>query len=279
MAVDFKDYYRILGVDRKADDKTIKSAYRRLARKHHPDVAKTKDATERFKEISEAYEVLSDPEKRRRYDSLGPDWKGYSQAPPGGRDGGVRVQYGDDLGNVGDFSEVFRTILGDLGAQARRGPRGGGSARRPLPERHGGATPVPRAQGRRRASAPADHCARGRAGDHARSADLARQSVDEGTARHVERTHIQTSGLRDAASQGLRRGRSAGGGEDRHAERCGACGTRAVREARGAPPRQPSGVPGVAVGLEQGEDGRCASEQNDYGSAVEASLTEGRSSA
>src|SRR5437870_3763117 len=75
MAVDFKDYYRILGVDRKADDKTIKSAYRRLARKHHPDVAKTKDATERFKEISEAYEVLSDPEKRRRYDSLGPDWQ------------------------------------------------------------------------------------------------------------------------------------------------------------------------------------------------------------
>src|SRR6059036_2450421 len=126
MAVDFKDYYRILGVDRKADDKTIKSAYRRLARKHHPDVAKTKDATERFKEISEAYEVLSDPEKRRRYDSLGPDWKGYSQAPPGGRDGGFRVQYGDDLGNVGDFSEFFRTIFGDLGAQARRGPRGGG---------------------------------------------------------------------------------------------------------------------------------------------------------
>ena len=127
MAVDFKDYYRILGVDRKADDKTIKSAYRRLARKHHPDVAKTKDATERFKEISEAYEVLSDPEKRRRYDSLGPDWKGYSQAPPGGRGGGFRVEYGDDPGNSGDFSEFFRTIFGDLGAaQARRGPRGGG---------------------------------------------------------------------------------------------------------------------------------------------------------
>src|SRR3989442_15080264 len=126
MAVDFKDYYRILGVDRKADDKTIKSAYRRLARKHHPDVAKTKDATERFKEISEAYEVLSDPEKRRRYDSLGPDWKGYSQAPPGGRDGGVRGQYGDDLGNVGDFSGFFRTIFGHPGAQAGRGPRGGG---------------------------------------------------------------------------------------------------------------------------------------------------------
>ena len=75
MAVDFKDYYRILGVDRKADDKTIKSAYRRLARKHHPDVAKGKESGDRFKEINEAYEVLSDPEKRRRYDSLGPDWR------------------------------------------------------------------------------------------------------------------------------------------------------------------------------------------------------------
>src|SRR5438093_78167 len=67
MAVDFKDYYKILGVDRKADDKTIKSGYRRLARKHHPDVTKGgKDSAERFKEINEAYEVLSDPEKRRR---------------------------------------------------------------------------------------------------------------------------------------------------------------------------------------------------------------------
>ncbi len=84
MAVDFKDYYRILGVDRKADDKTIKSAYRRLARKHHPDVAKAKNQADRFKEINEAYEVLSDPEKRRRYDSLGPDWQRYTQAPPSG---------------------------------------------------------------------------------------------------------------------------------------------------------------------------------------------------
>src|SRR5882762_3225794 len=100
MALDFKDYYRILGVDRNADDKTIKSAYRRLARKHHPDVAKTKDATERFKEISEAYEVLSDPEKRRRYDSLGPDWQRHAQqgAPTG--PGGFQVEYGEG----GDFS-------------------------------------------------------------------------------------------------------------------------------------------------------------------------------
>jgi DnaJ-class molecular chaperone len=127
MAVDFKDYYKILGVDRKADDKTIKSAYRRLARKFHPDVAKTKDATERFKEVSEAYEVLSDPEKRRRYDSLGPDWQRYTQAPPGAPPGGgFRVEYGEDPGNLGDFSEFFRSIFGDLGAHARRGSRSGG---------------------------------------------------------------------------------------------------------------------------------------------------------
>ena len=127
MAVDFKDYYRILGVDRNADDKTIKSAYRRLARKHHPDVAKSKDATERFKEISEAYEVLSDPEKRRRYDSLGPDWQRYTQAPPGGPPGGgFRVEYGGDAGDIGGFSDFFRSIFGDLGAHARRGSRSGG---------------------------------------------------------------------------------------------------------------------------------------------------------
>jgi DnaJ-class molecular chaperone len=118
MAVDFKDYYRILGVDRKADDKTIKSAYRRLARKHHPDVAKGKESGDRFKEINEAYEVLSDPEKRRRYDSLGPDWQRYTQAPPSGQGGGFRVEYGGDLGGAGDFSEFFRSIFGDLSGRA-----------------------------------------------------------------------------------------------------------------------------------------------------------------
>jgi DnaJ-class molecular chaperone len=121
MAVEFKDYYRILGVDRNADDKTIKSAYRRLARKYHPDVAKGRDAAERFKEINEAYEVLSDPEKRRRYDSLGPDWQRYTRAPGGaGAPGGVRVEYGD----LGDFSEFFRTVFGDLGVRMGRSRTG-----------------------------------------------------------------------------------------------------------------------------------------------------------
>jgi DnaJ-class molecular chaperone len=128
MAVEFKDYYRILGVDRNADEKTIKSAYRKLARKHHPDVSKTAGAADKFKEINEAYEVLSDPEKRRRYDSLGPDWQSYAQQggghPGAGSPGGFHVEYGnaDDLGG---FSDFFRTIFGDLGARARGGRPGG----------------------------------------------------------------------------------------------------------------------------------------------------------
>jgi DnaJ-class molecular chaperone len=116
MAVEFRDYYKILGVDRKADDKTIKSAYRKLARKYHPDVAKGKDTGERFREVAEAYEVLSDPEKRRRYDTLGPDWQRHVQQAPGGHPGGgVHVEYGD----AGDFSDFFRTIFGDFGGASR----------------------------------------------------------------------------------------------------------------------------------------------------------------
>ena len=122
MAVEFKDYYKILGVDRTANDATIKSAYRKLARKFHPDVNKGKD--DRFKEISEAYEVLSDPEKRRRYDTLGPDWQRYAQQPGGSRPSGpgFRVEYGEGAESA-DFSDFFRTIFGDMGA---RGAAGGG---------------------------------------------------------------------------------------------------------------------------------------------------------
>src|SRR2546429_9580480 len=121
MGVEFKDYYRTVGVDKNADDKTIKSAYRRLARKYHPDVAKTKDAGERFKEIGEAYEVLSDPQKRQRYDTLGPDWQRYAAAGPGAAGGGT-ANYSRDLGDLGGFSEFFRPGFGDLaGGPARRG--------------------------------------------------------------------------------------------------------------------------------------------------------------
>jgi molecular chaperone DnaJ len=122
MALEYKDYYKILGVDRNADEKTIKSAYRKLARKYHPDVAKGKE--DRFKEVTEAYDVLSDPEKRRRYDTLGPDWERFATGA-GGRGGpGAGFGYTTNVGDLGDFSDFFRTIFGDLGGGAGHG-RGG----------------------------------------------------------------------------------------------------------------------------------------------------------
>jgi DnaJ-class molecular chaperone len=138
--VTYKDYYKILGVPKTADAKAIKQAYRKLARKYHPDQNPgNAAAAERFKEINEANEVLSDPEKRQRYDTLGPDWARYAEAGPGGRPGGYRVHV-DPSGDFGGFSEFFRTIFGDLGARGSpfqdvefgdRGPlRSGGRGRR-----------------------------------------------------------------------------------------------------------------------------------------------------
>src|SRR5438093_9471463 len=86
MSVEFKDYYKILGVARNAGEEEIRKAFRKLARQYHPDVAKDKKAAEeKFKEINEAYEVLSDPEKRKRYDELGANWKQVAgfRPPPG----------------------------------------------------------------------------------------------------------------------------------------------------------------------------------------------------
>src|SRR5690606_10498316 len=81
----FKDYYEVLGVDRNASQDDIKRAYRRLARKYHPDVSKEPDAEARFKEVREAYEVLKDPEKRAAYDQFGENWKaGQDFEPPPG---------------------------------------------------------------------------------------------------------------------------------------------------------------------------------------------------
>ena len=129
--MEFKDYYKTLGVDRTAEDKAIKTAYRRLARKHHPDVNQGK--AERFKEINEAYAVLGDPEKRKRYDTLGPDWERYAQAGTGARSpfegrpsGGRNVRFSQE-GDAGGFSDFFRTIFGDLGG-FRRGEAGPGGA-------------------------------------------------------------------------------------------------------------------------------------------------------
>ncbi len=126
--MEYKDYYRILGVERTADEKAIKTAYRKLARKHHPDVAKDKSSVGRFQEITEAYEVLSDPEKRRRYDTLGSDWE--RQATGAGTGGRVRTPGGGSVhfetagGDLGGFSDFFQSIFGDLGR--RTGGRGSG---------------------------------------------------------------------------------------------------------------------------------------------------------
>src|ERR1700693_4154804 len=88
MATTFKDYYAILGVPRTATDKEIRTAFRKLARKHHPDVNQgDKTAEDRFKEINEANEVLGDPEKRKKYDELGPRWQEYEQWERTGRPG------------------------------------------------------------------------------------------------------------------------------------------------------------------------------------------------
>jgi len=121
VTVAYKDYYKVLGVDKRADAKAIKQAYRRLARKYHPDLKPgDRAAAERFKEINEAHEVLSDPEKRRRYNELGADWARYADGgfPGGGAQGadlgGFRVR-AERAGDAGGFSEFFRTFFGDLG--------------------------------------------------------------------------------------------------------------------------------------------------------------------
>ena len=89
--MEYKDYYAVLGVKKDATEKEIRQAFRRLARQYHPDVnPNNKEAEEHFKEINEAYEVLSDPEKRQRYDEMGADWERYQQyqqAPTAGRSG------------------------------------------------------------------------------------------------------------------------------------------------------------------------------------------------
>ena len=124
--MEYKDYYKILGVARTADDKAIKAAYRRLARKYHPDV--NKGSADRFKEINEAYTVLSDAEKRQRYDTLGADWERYARAGAGA---GARSPFeGQQVhfeGGEGGFSDFFRSIFGDLmGGGMGGGGRGRG---------------------------------------------------------------------------------------------------------------------------------------------------------
>lgn len=118
----YKDYYETLGVKREATEAEIKSAYRKLARKYHPDVNKTKEAEEKFKEINEAYEVLGDKEKRQRYDSLGSNWQGGADytPPPGFENFSFNFNQGGgaqsfDFGDgAGGFSDFFASLFGDM---------------------------------------------------------------------------------------------------------------------------------------------------------------------
>jgi curved DNA-binding protein len=136
MASRVRDYYEVLGVPRTASPKEIKSAFRKLARQHHPDLnPNDPEAAERFKEINEANEVLSDPEKRRRYDELGSDWRQYDAWQQAGRPEGSpfgqgqRVEYRtaspedmeDMFGTDSPFSDFFHDMFG-----RGRGPRGRG---------------------------------------------------------------------------------------------------------------------------------------------------------
>jgi DnaJ-class molecular chaperone len=141
--MEFKDYYATLGVTRTASEKEIKQAYRKLARKHHPDVnPNDKSAEARFKDINEAYEVLGDPDKRKKYDELGANWRMYEQQaaqgqqPGGGGPGGgawhvgfggaggrpmTEAEMRDLFGEEDPFSDFFKTFFGGMGSQQPAG--------------------------------------------------------------------------------------------------------------------------------------------------------------
>lgn len=123
--MEYKDYYKILGVKRDAKEDEIKKAYRKLARKYHPDVSKEANAEEQFKAVQEAYEVLKDTKKRAAYDQLGSNWKsGQEFRPPPNWQGfsgfdGAAGGFEDLGGSGGDFSDFFASIFG--GGRARQG--------------------------------------------------------------------------------------------------------------------------------------------------------------
>ena len=142
--MEYKDYYKSLGVDKNATPEQIKKAYRKLARQHHPDVnPNDKGAEQKFKEINEANEVLSDPEKRKKYDQFGADWQRYQQQPGGGAgrggqpgggfdwsqytqgQGGGGFGGGSPFGEGEDFSDFFGSLFGNMGGGGRAGNRPG----------------------------------------------------------------------------------------------------------------------------------------------------------
>jgi molecular chaperone DnaJ len=135
-----KDYYQILGVGRDASEKEIKQAYRRLARKHHPDLNPgDKSAEARFKEMNAAYEVLSNPEKRKKYDQFGDQWEYAEQFAKAGGEERVRWDFGKggttfEYRDVGDFGDIFSSLFGDahMGSRMRRGPQRGRDMESPI---------------------------------------------------------------------------------------------------------------------------------------------------
>ena len=124
--MEFKDYYKIMGIARDATEAQIKTAYRKLARKYHPDVSKEKDAEARFKDLGEAYEVLKNPEKRAAYDQLGQGPRpGEQFRPP--PDWGTGFEFSGADGNDTDHSDFFESLFGRQGrARSRPGFAGGG---------------------------------------------------------------------------------------------------------------------------------------------------------
>ena len=118
--MDKRDYYEVLGVDKNATDAEIKSAFRKLAKKYHPDVSKEENAAEKFKEAQEAYAVLSDPEKRKKYDQFGHN--AFSN-----NGSGFSGFEGFDFGNV---SDIFEDLFGGMGFSSSRGSSSRASARR-----------------------------------------------------------------------------------------------------------------------------------------------------
>jgi curved DNA-binding protein len=129
--MDYKDYYKVLGVARNASQEEVKRAYRKLARKYHPDVSKEANAEERFKEVQEAYEVLKDPEKRAAYDQLGSNWRqGQSFTPPPDWGNGFEFSFGGGGGgrgvdDDGGFSDFFSSLFGSRSPFGQRRTRSG----------------------------------------------------------------------------------------------------------------------------------------------------------
>ena len=120
--MEYKDYYKVLGVARDASQDDIKRAYRKLARKYHPDVSKEPNAEDRFKEVNEAHEVLHDKEKRAAYDSLGSGWQaGQEFRPPPSGPGFRHQEFRFQEGEAAEFSDFFSSIFGGGGGFSSRG--------------------------------------------------------------------------------------------------------------------------------------------------------------